>query len=223
MKSIVIPAFNEEDNIERAVKATLELGDIEVIISNDGSNDKTLEVARELAKLENVLLASGEHKGKGAAIKRGLEIANGSVLGFLDADMSAHPKALLRLFREIENGADVAIGSRDLPESIIPVKQPAYRRFMGYVYRNFTRRLFKIDIMDFQCGLKVFKREVWEDINVKTNGFTFDTELIARAHKKGYAIKEVPITWQNFKRSKVNPIIDPFKMAVELLKIRSSL
>jgi dolichyl-phosphate beta-glucosyltransferase len=223
MKSIVIPAFNEEDNIEKAVKATLKLEDIEVIISDDGSTDGTLEAARELAKLENVLLVSGKHKGKGAAIKRGLEIANGGILGFLDADLSAHPKALHRLFNEIEDGADVAIGSRDLPDSIIPVKQPAYRRVMGYVYRTFTRWLFKIDIMDFQCGLKVFKREVWGNINVKTDGFAFDTELIARAHRKGYTIKEVPITWQDFERSKVNPIIDPFKMAIELLKIRSKI
>lgn len=223
MKSIVVPAFNEEANIERVVKATLELGDIEVIISDDGSNDKTLEVARELAKLENVLLVSGRHKGKGAAIKKGLEVANGDILGFLDADMSAHPKALLGLFKEIGNGADVAIGSRDLPDSIIPVKQPWHRRFMGYVYKSFTRRLFKIDIMDFKCGMKVFKREVWENITVKTDGFAFDTELIARAHKKGYKIKEVPITWQDFRRSKVNPIIDPIKMAIELLKMRGGI
>ena len=223
MKSIVIPAFNEVDNIERAVKATLELEDIEVIISDDGSTDGTLKAAGELAKLENVLLVSDKNKGKGAAIKRGLEIANGDILGFLDADLSAHPKALLRLFKEIENGADVAIGSRDLPESIIPIKQPVYRRFMGYVYRNFTRWLFKIDIMDFQCGLKVFKREVWENVNVRTDGFAFDTELIARAHKKGYAIKEVPITWQNFRRSKVNLLLDPVKMFIELLKIRRSI
>ena len=220
MKSIVIPAYNEADNIEKVVKATLELEDIEVIISDDGSIDNTAMVAKELAKLENVLLVSGENRGKGAAIKRGLKIASGEIFGFLDADMSAHPKALVRLFNEIENGADVAIGSRDLPESIISIKQPGYRRFMGYVYRNFTRWLFKMDIKDFQCGLKVFKREVWENVNVRTDGFSFDTELITRAHKKGYTIREVPITWQNFRRSKVNPLSDPVKMFIELLKIR---
>jgi glycosyltransferase involved in cell wall biosynthesis len=221
MKSIVIPAYNEADNIEGVVKATLELEDVEVIVSDDGSTDGTDDIARELAKLENVLLVSDEENmGKGAAIKRGLKIANGDVLGFLDADMSAHPKELLKLFKEIGNGADIAIGSRDLPESILPIKQPTYRRFLGYVYRTFTRYLFKIDIMDFQCGLKVFKKEVWDSVNVDTDGFAFDTELIARAHKKGYTIKEVPITWQNSPKSKVNPVSDSIKMFIELIKIR---
>lgn len=220
MKSIVIPVYNEVENIESAVRAVLELGDVEVIISNDGSTDGTGDIAKELAKLENVLLVSSENRGKGAAIKRGLKLAGGNILGFLDADMSAHPQELLKLFKEIEGGADVAIGSRDLPESIIPVEQPVHRRFLGYVYRTITRQLFKIDIMDFQCGLKVFKKDVWENINVGTDGFAFDTELVAKAHRRGYTIKEVPITWQDFPKSKVNPVSDSVKMLVELIKIR---
>lgn len=221
MKSIVIPAYNEENNIERAVMATLELGDIEVIISDDGSTDSTFDIASRLAKQENVFLVSDKNSGKGAAIKKGLDIANGDILGFLDADMSAHPKSLSLLFKEIENGADLAIGSRALPDSIMPIKQPGYRRFMGGVYRAFTQKLFSVDIRDFQCGLKVFKREVWENVNMRTKGFAFDVELIAKAHKKGYRIKEVPITWQDFPDSKVNPIFDSIKMFIELLKIRS--
>lgn len=223
MKSIVIPAYNEAENIERIVKAVLELGDVEVIISDDGSTDGTGDIARRLTEDENVLFVSSENVGKGGAIKRGLKLAGGDVLGFLDADMSAHPQELLKLFKEIEGGVDVAIGSRDLPESVIPVKQPSYRRFLGYVYRTLTRLLFKIDITDFQCGLKAFRREVWENVNVDTDGFAFDTELIAKAHKRGYAIKEVPITWQNSLRSKVNPLSDSAKMFVELIKIRGRL
>lgn len=221
MKSIVIPAYNEAENIERVVNAVLELGDMEVIISDDGSTDGTGDIARRLAELENVLFTSGKHRGKGAAIKRGLRIARGDVMGFLDADMSAHPDELLKLFKEIDNGTDVAIGSRDLPGSVIPAKQPMYRGFLGYGYRTLARLLFKIDIMDFQCGLKVFKREVWDNITVETDGFAFDTELIAKAHKRGYAIKEVPITWQNFPKSRVNPVLDSIKMFLELIEIRS--
>ncbi len=220
MKSIVIPAYNEEGNIENAVKAVLELEDVEVIISDDGSTDGTGDIGRRLTKLENVVFVSGKNRGKGAAIKRGLKVANGDILGFLDADMSAHPNELLKLFKEIYNGADVVIGSRDLPDSVIPVKQPVYRRFLGHVYRTLARQLFKIDIMDFQCGLKVLRREVWDSIKVDTDGFAFDMELIARAHRRGYTIKEVPITWQNFPKSKVNPISDSIAMLIELIKIR---
>ena len=220
MKSIVIPAYNEEENIENAVKAVLELEDVEVIISDDGSTDGTGDIGRRLTKLENVVFVGGKNRGKGAAIKQGLKVANGDILGFLDADMSAHPNELLKLFKEIYNGADVVIGSRDLPDSVIPVKQPVYRRFLGYIYRTLARQLFKIDIMDFQCGLKVFRREAWDSIKVDTDGLAFDTELIARAHRRGYTIKEVPITWQNFPKSKVNPISDSIAMLIELIKIR---
>ncbi len=220
MRSIVIPAYNEAENIEKVVKAVLELGDIEVIVSDDGSTDGTGDIIRRLG-LENVRLVSGKNRGKGTAIKRGLRIASSDVMGFLDADMSAHPDELLNLFKELDDGADVVIGSRDLPESVIPVKQPVHRRFLGTLYRTITRRLFKIDIMDFQCGLKVFKKEVWDNITVDTDGFAFDTELIAKAHKRGYTIKEVPITWQNFPKSKVNPVSDSIKMFIELIKIRS--
>ncbi len=222
MKSIVIPAYNEAENIERVVKAVLELGDVEVIISDDGSTDGTGDIAKRLAEIENVQVVSGENRGKGAAIKRGLEMANGDILGFLDADMSAHPKEFLKLFREIDEGADVAIGSRDLPESFIPAKQPMHRRLLGKIYRTLTRHLFKIDVMDFQCGLKVFKKEVWDSVRIDTDGFVFDTELIVKAHKRGYTIKEVPITWQNSPKSKVNPIFDSTKMLIELIKIRVS-
>jgi dolichyl-phosphate beta-glucosyltransferase len=220
MKSVIIPAYNEAENIERVVKATLELEDVEVIISDDGSTDDTDDIARELKKFKNVLLVSDENKGKGAAIKRGLSKASGDVMGFLDADMSAHPKELLKLFKEIENGADVAIGSRGLSNSVILVKQSVHRRLLGGVYGNFTRKLFKLDIKDFQCGLKVFKKEVWNNINVDTNGFVFDTEFIIKAHKKGYIIKEVPIIWQDSHKSEVNPILDSIKMFIELIKMK---
>lgn len=220
MKSIVIPAYNEAENIEQVVMAVLELGDVEVIISDDGSTDGTNEIARSLAELENVFLVSGENRGKGAAIKRGLKVAGGDILGFLDADMSAHPDEFLKLLKELYSGADIVIGSRDLPASQISVKQPIYRRVLGDVYRTITRHLFAINIRDFQCGLKIFRREVWDNVTIDTDGFVFDTEFIAKAHKKGYTIKEVPITWQNSPKSKVDPVSDSIKMFVELIKIR---
>ncbi|MEE8402080.1 MAG: glycosyltransferase [Candidatus Hydrothermarchaeaceae archaeon] len=223
MNTIVIPAYNEAENIKKVVNAVLEQGAIEVIISDDGSTDGTLDIARSLKKSENVRLVSGKNQGKGAAIKRGLEKARGGVLGFIDADMSAHPRELSKLFKEIDEGTDIAIGPRDLPESIIPVKQPRFRRLLGNGYRTLARLLFKIDVRDFQCGLKVFKREVWENINIDTDGFAFDTELIAKSHNMGYKLKEVPITWRDFPKSRVNPITDSVKMLFELIRIRYNL
>jgi glycosyltransferase involved in cell wall biosynthesis len=221
MKSIVIPAYNEEDNIKDAVKALLKLGDVEVIISDDGSEDRTRQIAQDLAdRHDNVHLTSSINRGKGAALKRGLNLAEGGILGFIDADMSAHPKELLKLFEELEKGADLAIGSRDLPDSILLIAQPFHRRVLGSAYSLLARKLFGIEVRDFQCGCKAFKREVWESIEVNTNGYAFDTELLAKAHAKGFKVKEVPITWRDSEKSRVNSLKDPIIMFIDLLRIR---
>jgi glycosyltransferase involved in cell wall biosynthesis len=221
MKSVVIPAYNEEKNIKKIVESLLELGDLEIIISDDGSTDRTREIAQKLArKYPAVFLTSDVNKGKGAALKRGFKISRGEVLGFLDADMSAHPSEIMKLFKEIERGVDLAIGSRDLQDSVVPIKQPYHRRVLGTIYSIIARKLFNIDVRDFQCGCKAFKREVWERVKVKSDGYTFDTELIAKAHALGFKIKEVPITWRDSAESKVNLLKDPLSMMLDLFRIR---
>jgi hypothetical protein len=134
--------------------------------------------------------------------------------------MSAHPKELLKLFEELEKGADLAIGSRDLPDSILLIAQPFHRRVLGSAYSLLARKLFGIEVRDFQCGCKAFKREVWESIEVNTNGYAFDTELLAKAHAKGFKVKEVPITWRDSEKSRVNSLKDPIIMFIDLLRIR---
>ncbi|MFQ5800744.1 MAG: glycosyltransferase [Candidatus Hydrothermarchaeales archaeon] len=222
MRSVVVPTYNEEERIGPAIKALLELEDIEIIISDDGSKDRTLDVVKGFLKdNKNVALISEEHRGKGAALKRGLAACKGRILGFLDADLSAQPKELERLFDAVESrNVDIAIASRELPGSIIPVKQPFHRRLLGSAYSIIARTLFGVDVYDFQCGCKAFKREVWEGVEVKADGFVFDTELLAKANARGFRIKEMSITWRDDKRTNVNPIKDPLKMFLGLLKIK---
>jgi len=220
MKSIVTPAYNEEENIEKTINALLELEDIEIIVSDDGSTDKTREIAEKIAKKHgNIRVISSSNQGKGTALKKGFGITRGNVLGFIDADMSAHPNEFPGLFGLLEE-FDVVIGSRALPGSVMPIKQPIYRRVMGNFYSILTRVMFNIDIHDFQCGLKVFKRDVWESIDIESDGFIFDTELLVKANRKGFRIKELPITWRNHGVSKVNPITDPIKMFAGLVRLR---
>lgn len=222
MRSVVVPTYNEEGRIGSAIKALLELEDVEIIISDDGSKDMTLDVVKGFLKdNKNITLITGEHHGKGAALKRGFAVCKGRILGFLDADLSAQPEELERLFEEVESGnADIAIASRELSGSIIPVKQPFHRRLLGSAYSVIARTLFGVDVHDFQCGCKAFRRELWEAIDVEAEGFVFDTELLAKANAKGFQIKEVPITWRDDKRTNVNPLKDPLKMFFGLLKIK---
>ncbi len=222
MRSIVIPTYNEESRIGAAIKALSELKDSEIIISDDGSTDGTVVIARKHSRKNgNIKVLEGAHRGKGAALIAGFNACGGSVMGFLDADMSAAPEELLKLFELVENDvADLAIGSREVPGAVLPVRQPVYRRSLGRLYSMISRVLFKVDVVDFQCGCKAFKRELWEAAGVVEEGFVFDTELIARASSLGFRIKEVPITWRNDRRSKVNPLKDSVRMFISLIRIK---
>jgi len=207
MISIVVPTYNEERHIVETLDALLELGGIEIIIAEDGSTDATVDIIKSYSeKYENIIITSEPvRSGKGAAIKRGLKFAKGDLLGFIDADMATHPQELLKLKDEIYSGADIAIGSRNLQESEIKIRQPPHRIFLGGVYRGLVRMLLNVDVSDFQCGCKLFKREVWETVDVLSDDFAFDTELLAKANARSYMVSEVPITWKNSEESKVSP------------------
>ncbi len=222
MRSIVVPTYNEEERIGSCLEALLQLDGVEIIVSDDGSSDDTLETARSFLTDNNkVEVIGGGHKGKGAALIKGFDSCKGDVMGFLDADLSAKPSELERLFKTVEDSkADLAIGSRELAESVLPIKQPFHRRLLGNGYSVFARLLFGVNVRDFQCGCKAFTRELWEAVGVKSEGFVFDTELIARAKAKGFRIKEVPITWTNDRRTKVHPVKDPIDMFIGLIKIK---
>lgn len=222
MISIIVPAYNEIKHLECTLMHLLEINDIEIIIAEDSSVDGTRELAETFVrKYPNVFLTSSNTRsGKGAAIKRGIAMSHGELIGFIDADMSTHPEELNKLIDVINGSADMAIGSRNLPSSNIIIKQPWYRVLLGRTYSLIVRTMFGIDIRDYQCGCKLFKRSIWNEITVNCNDFGFDTELIIKAYRAGYKIKEVPVRWQNDRSSKVNPFMDSIRMFKTLLKIK---
>jgi glycosyltransferase involved in cell wall biosynthesis len=225
MRSIIVPTYNEEDRIRPALDALIQLKGVEIIVSDDGSADRTTEISKDYAKdNQNIKVIEGKHVGKGGALTRGFNESNGDVLGFLDADLSARPSELDKLFIEVEKrNADLAIGSRELSGSVIPIKQPSHRHFLGTIYSLLARLLFGVRIHDFQCGCKAFSSELWKTLNIRAEGFVFDTELIAKTHAKGFMIKEIPITWSNDRQSRVNPISDPLRMFIGLISIKFQL
>jgi glycosyltransferase involved in cell wall biosynthesis len=170
-----------------------------------------------------VLTSSSALTGKGAAVKRGLALASGAVFGFVDADGSIHPRDFLRVAEAINMGADLAVGSRDLPASVIVRAQPLSRRVFGSIYSFLARLLFDINIRDFQCGCKAFRREVWNAVDIACDGFAFDAELIAKAHTQGFTVIELPITWSDKSNSKVNVAREVFPMLKCLLKTRAAI
>jgi glycosyltransferase involved in cell wall biosynthesis len=225
MISVVIPAHNEADGIGELLEAFTTFTGLELIIAEDASTDGTVAIVQEFAsRLDNVLLTSSSTvTGKGAAVKRGLALASGDVLGFVDADGSIHPRDFMRIAEAIDRGGDLAVGSRDLPASVIIRAQPLSRRIFGSVYSFLARVLFDVNIRDFQCGCKAFRREVWDAVDIACEGFAFDAELIAKAHHQGFTVVELPITWSDKSSSKVNVARDAFPMLKCLLKTRAAI
>ena len=225
MISIAVPASNEGGSIGRLLEELIKFDDIQIIIAEDASTDGTREVAEGFTSEHKMvkLTSSIIRRGKGAAIKRALKLADGEVLGFIDADMSIHPREFMRLVSAIDSGADIAIASRRLSQSVITYKQPIMRELFGATYVALAKLLLKINISDFQCGCKAFRRELWEDLDIHCDRFAFDTELIAKAHRRGFKIVEVPITWSNKTNSKVHALSDSMDMFKSLLEIRREL
>ncbi|MGA7076148.1 MAG: glycosyltransferase [Halobacteriota archaeon] len=225
MISIVIPAHNEADEIAGLLEAFSAFAGVELIVAEDASTDRTPNIVQEFAlRNDNVVLTSSRTlTGKGAAVKRGLALATGDVLGFIDGDGSIHPRDFMRVAAAINDGADLAVGSRDLPASVIVCPQPLSRRVSGSIYSLLARVLLDTDVRDFQCGCKAFRRGVWTALNVACDGFAFDAELIAKAHQQGFAIVEVPITWSDKSNSKVSVTRDALPMLRCLLKTRAEI
>ncbi len=223
MISVVIPAYNEADDIGDLLGILCGFHDLEVIVTEDASTDGTAAIVQRFAeRTSNVKLSSSSVlTGKGAAIKRGLALASGDVLGFLDADLSIHPRDFMRVVAAVDDGADLAIGSRRLPQSHIKERQPFLRRSLGGAYSVLARALVDTDVRDFQCGCKAFRRAMWDSLDISCEGFAFDTELIAQAHHRGFSIAEVPITWNNKASSKVKVKRDVWPMLKCLLRVRT--
>ena len=226
--SIIIPAHNEEANIElcvnEIVKFCLEQKlDYEIIISEDGSADDTLKIANKIAEINsNVkILTSNKKLGKGKAVKNGLLQATKQYVGFMDADMSAPPKEFLRFFNYILE-YDIVIGSRILRGDLGEIDRPFSRTLFSRFYSILFQILFNIPIKDTQCGFKLFRKNVilklFSDIQI--SGFAFDTEIIVSAFKKKLKIKEVPIQWSHDYISKVNIMREVYLMGRDILKIR---
>lgn len=222
--SIVIPAYNEEKRITPFLLALLDFSrrrkEVEVIIVNDGSTDKTLEVVHKIANGNNeVKIVSYEcNRGKGWAVKQGIETAQGEKIVFIDADGSIPPSEIPKMLEKLDQ-YDIVVGDRTSPYS--NVTQSTIRRIIGIMFNSYVRTLFQEDIPDHLCGFKGFKKHIAKDLfmDLKTDGWIFDVELFHIIKKKNYSLFQLPISWEYKKESKLN-LLDPIKMALQLLFLR---
>lgn len=226
--SVVIPAYNEESRLPRTLRdvdAYLRKQDYEyeIIVVNDGSRDRTVEVtnalAREIANLR--LIDNQKNRGKGYAVRQGMLEAKGAYRVFSDADNSTSITHMGRMWPEFEKGFEVIIGSRDIEGAVIAVRQAWWRWRLGDIFNLVVQSLTGLwGIWDTQCGFKGFSARAAREIFscAKINRWAFDVEVLVIAKKLGYQIKEVPVTWVNDKQSKVR-FSGMAKMFLEVLQI----
>lgn len=227
--SIIIPAYNEEARIGRALSSVSGCirkrgWDAEVLVVDDGSTDNTAALVQAWAgeHPEVRLIRNGENRGKGYSVRHGMLRAAGGIVMFTDADLSSPIEEAERLFAAIDAGADVAIGSRWLIGKRIVHKQPLYRRFFGRCFNALTRTIMRLPFADTQCGFKAFRREAAQLVFglQRIERWGFDPEILFIGIMRGLRITEVPVTWGHDERSRISYLRDGMQMLIELVYVR---
>ena len=228
--TIIIPVFNEvrriADGLE-VLKASIERGElggisIEVFVVDDGSTDDTADKATKLvASLpHSAVIRLPKNRGKGAAIRAGINQARGKVVAFMDVDMAVHPSQLVTLLDALGE-SDVAIGSRSLPGSATR-GDTFHRVVMGRTFTRIVKLLIDLPYRDTQCGFKTFRisaaRILFHDTGI--DRFAFDVDVLARAHRMGLRVTEIPVVWVQVRGSRIRPVADPISMMADLFRIR---
>ncbi len=227
--SVVIPAYNEQDRLPRYLREVVSYFDgrdepYEILVVDDGSIDDTAaRVREEWASHRAVgLLSLESNQGKGAAVRAGMRRATGTLRLMADADGATPIGEVKRLEAAVHGGADLAVASRALRDPSVVVRARLHRRLAGRVFITAARALGVRQVVDTQCGFKLFRGAVADDLfgALRTNGFGFDVELVLRAERRGYRIAEVPVNWIDQPGSKVGVFRDGPSMLTQIIAAR---
>jgi dolichyl-phosphate beta-glucosyltransferase len=227
--SVVIPAYNEANRLPRYLREVVSYFDgrdepYEVLVVDDGSTDDTAARVRDdrAAHPAVEVLTLGTNQGKGAAVRRGMLHARGALRLMADADGATPIGEVKRLEAAVHGGADLAVASRALSDPSVVVRARLHRRLSGRVFIAVARALGVRQVVDTQCGFKLFRGVVADELfgALHTAGFGFDVELVLRAERRGYRIAEVPVNWTDQPGSKVGVFTDGPRMLAQIIAAR---
>jgi glycosyltransferase involved in cell wall biosynthesis len=227
--SIVIPAYNESARLGRTLDRILDFvrqqeWDTEVIVVDDGSRDGTAELVRQYAQINPIvsLVQNPGNRGKGYSVRNGVLNARGAIILFSDADLSSPIEEAPKLFEALNAGADIAIGSRWMRSELQTQRQSVARQAMGRAFNVLLRLLLALDFKDTQCGFKAFRQRAAQALfPLQTiEGWGFDPEVLFLARRMGFKVAEVPVIWAHDEGTRIHPVADGAKMALEMMKIR---
>lgn len=235
--SLVIPAYNEAARIGATIEQAIawlraQSFSSELIVVDDGSDDETAAIASQaMAGFVRGRVMRIPHGGKAAAVRAGMLASTGRQIAFSDADLATPLAFLGDLRAALEQGSDIAIGSRE-GVGARRFGEPPYRHLMGRVFNGLVRLLLVPGIHDTQCGFKLFRADVAHDLLSRMRLYregapaisgprvtAFDVELLAIARQRGYQIAAVPVVWTYGEGSKVRPAHDTWHNMRDVLSV----
>ena len=227
--SVVLPAYNEERTIEETVRTTVStlstfLPDdaFEVVVAEDGCDDRTPEIADRLAAEDGRVrhFHSDDRLGRGGALERAFEAADGETLVYFDTDLATDMDHLEELVETVRSGgADLATGSRWMPGRV--ADRPPKRGVPSRAFNGLVRLFLRSDLLDHQCGFKAMSREAFVRLrdDVEDDHWFWDTELLVRAQREGLNVVEFPVDWEPKGDTKVDLVRDVFGMGSQILRL----
>ncbi|HET9307419.1 MAG TPA: dolichyl-phosphate beta-glucosyltransferase [Candidatus Sulfotelmatobacter sp.] len=227
--SLIIPAYNESARLGASLEKVLafvhdQRWDAEVIVVNDGSRDDTAEIVNSFAAKDPILrlVENPGNRGKGYSVRNGMLNARGEIVLFSDADLSSPIEEAPKLLAALDQGADIAIGSRWLRSETQTQRQPLHRQLFGRIFNLLLRLTLGLKFKDTQCGFKAFKQPAVRAIFPlqKIERWGFDPEILFLARKFGFKVKEIPVVWGHSGGTRINPLVDGARMFQEMLRVR---
>lgn len=224
--SIVIPAFEEERRLgatlDRLVAWTAnEVRTVELVVVDDGSTDRTSEVAAAPRTIEVHVLRHATNRGKGAALRTGVAATRGELVLLTDADLSTPISELARLEAALA-AADVVFGSRSTAGARVVERQAFWRESSGKLFNLAIRLLGIRGLADTQCGFKLLRGDAARDLfaRLTVDRFAFDVELVWLSRRLGYRVREVGVEWRNDPASRVSLWRDAPRMLLDVARFR---
>lgn len=228
MVSIIIPVYNEQDRIELGIREIVDYLKksklkAEIVVVNDGSRDRTGDILIKLKKEFGLKVVElKKNSGKGAAIRAGVDVAQGELILFTDIDLSVPIDFLKKYLEVLTDDVDIIIGTRAIPGAKVEVKQFWLRELMGEMFTFLSNLILGVGVSDFTCGFKLFRKEAARMIfnRQQIKRWAFDAESLYIAQKFNFKIKEVAVVWRHREGSKVKFPRDLIETLISLFKIR---
>ena len=225
--SIILPAHNEQDRLPDSLTRILaflaaQSLEAEIVVVENGSTDRTAEVAETFARRHaNLRVLREARRGKGLAVRRGILAATGDYRFICDVDLSMPIEEVTRFLPPALPDTPIAIASREAPGAV-RYDEPTHRHWVGRGFNLLVRLLAVQGLHDTQCGFKCFRADAAEELFrlQVLNGWTFDVEVLFLARRRGYRVVEIPIPWYYVPGSRVRLLRDSVAMLTDLLRIR---